>query len=384
MTSATLFETLDNTREEIVEKMRNAIQKGRKKKLSSTDFQELAIILTGKIIHLNRAKADNKETVKAICDAEIQMLEEGYPQSSLNSKYLPIYTGQVKDAIAQNKIQLTKLNSYPKETSQGVIQKHFALEYLTYPKSIQVVKGVKLSANGQAPLPAIASEQPKTEHDKAPVAKTQQHPSAKAPTPEAVPQNSQQPSQQKLKALEAEIQSLKAENLRLKQENEILKGDRLLLDQLRQVLAEESETPQNSTAQAEVISAANDIEKYQNEEHQNIEEPQAELSSTNHKHASENEEIHAEGRAQSRAAAIFRAIQQWNQKAPDRSFAITQGLLVKTFHINQKAANEFLKTNAHTLQNYHQDINISTLRGHNRKAGRDIDELKMFVEKTSG
>lgn len=597
MTSATLLKTLDNTREEIVEKMRNAIQKGRKKKLSRTDFQELAIILTGKIIHLNRAKADNEETVKAICDAEIQMLEEGYPQSSLNSKYLPIYTRQVKDAIAQGKIKLTKLNSYPKETAQGTIQKHFALEYLTYSKAIQValrgnttrrnndrqdqqqlvdvdtflakalellesdeaedvaialcaftgrrhteivssgtfeatdhpytlhfegqlkdatpgfeiltliptkdllphlerfredcaelqglpydapqvrafntransrvrvhfektgivpipsgfktvsihrlrgvygaiaihffcpptknehrflqhylghlineqnadvvnaaatqhyfhfiaarngkilgVKGVKLPANGQAPLPAIAPEQPQAETDQAPVKETKsQETSVKTPPPEAVPQPSQQLFQQKLKKLEAELQSLKAENLRLEQENERLRGDRLLLDQLRQVLAEESETPQNSTSPDDPGSPADpELQAESISQEKDDGKRQSDVNSTNHN--PEIEEIHAEGRAQTRAAAIFRAIQRWNQKMPDRSFAITQGLLVKTFHINQKAANEFLKRNARTLQTYHQTIDISTLRGHNRQAGRDIDELKAFVEKFS-
>ncbi len=585
MTSAILFEMLDSTREEIVEKMRTAIQNGRKKKLSKTDFEELAVILAGKIIHLNRAKADNEEAVKAICDAEIQMLEEGYPQTSLNSKYLPIYTRQIKEAIAQEKIKLTGLNSYPKQTANGIIQKHFALEYLTYPKAIQValrgdttrrnnerqdqqqlvdvdafiekarqllesddpgdvaialcaltgrrhteivssgsfeaaehpytlrfegqlkdptpgfeiltlipakellprleqfrnscseleglsydappvrafntrvngrvrthfektgivpiplgfktvsihrlrgvygaiaihffcpptknehrflqhylghlinsqnadafnaaatqhyfhfvaardgkilsVKGVKLPASGQAPLPDRVSDSQSEALD---ISISNELEAKSEPIKSVISET----AQLNVQVLEAELQTLRAENLSLKQENATLKGDRQLLEQLRQIIAEELDRSQDTVIEdnrSEIRPAKTQKKKQQVRSNRSS-------NSSKNKSTPLRATLKAKGRAQERAAAIFRTIQQWNQVNPDRSFAITQGLLVKTFHINQKAANAFLEANADTLKKYHREINISTLRGHNRQAGRDVDKLKAFVDNT--
>ena len=80
-----------------------------------------------------------------------------------------------------------------------------------------------------------------------------------------------------------------------------------------------------------------------------------------------------------RAIAIFDAIKQWNQLYPQRTFALTKSLLESTFNIHRQAAGEFLKTYQTQIDQYHKSVGITKTRGHNRQIGRNIEELKNFV-----
>ena len=83
-----------------------------------------------------------------------------------------------------------------------------------------------------------------------------------------------------------------------------------------------------------------------------------------------------------RANAIFEAIKQWNQINSDRSFALTKSLLEREFHIHRDAAAEFLQANQIQIDQYHKSVGITKTRGHNRQIGRNIEELKNFVNYT--
>ena len=88
--------------------------------------------------------------------------------------------------------------------------------------------------------------------------------------------------------------------------------------------------------------------------------------------------------------AIFEAIKQWNQLYNDkpkghsrrhRNFALTKSLLEREFNIHREAA-EFLEANQIQIDQYHKSIGITKTRGHNRQVGRNIEELKNFVNYT--
>ena len=80
-----------------------------------------------------------------------------------------------------------------------------------------------------------------------------------------------------------------------------------------------------------------------------------------------------------KADAIFQAIKQWNQLYSDRNFALTKSLLEREFNIHREAAAQFLQANQIQIDQYHKSIGITKTRGHNRQIGRNIEELKNFV-----
>ena len=133
--------------------------------------------------------------------------------------------------------------------------------------------------------------------------------------------------------VQAQITHLKSENLRLKQ------SQSSLLAAYNQLLANNNQThqPQNTTQQQ------------------------------------------IKSKPLQRAIAIFDAIKQWNQLYPQRTFALTKSLLESTFNIHRQAAGEFLKTYQTQIDQYHKSVGITKTRGHNRQIGRNIEELKNFV-----
>jgi hypothetical protein len=85
-------------------------------------------------------------------------------------------------------------------------------------------------------------------------------------------------------------------------------------------------------------------------------------------------------KATDRAYAIFQAVQAWNQQYPQQSFAITLGLLKDEFGINFKAARSFLEIHQTEISELHQRSGVENPRSHNRQMGRNIEELKRFVQ----
>lgn len=135
--------TEDLTREEIVDRYRKRIAEGKRTKLTRVERDQLALLLVETLIHLSEAGEDSKEVIQALCQEEIDLLEEGYPKQSINSHYLPVYTRLIREAIASEQLKLTDLNSYEKTwtkqdgSDEGTEWKHYALDFLVYDRQTQ-------------------------------------------------------------------------------------------------------------------------------------------------------------------------------------------------------------------------------------------------------
>jgi integrase len=86
------------------------------------------------------------------------------------------------------------------------------------------------------------------------------------------------------------------------------------------------------------------------------------------------------GRARQRAMTIYEAIKAYNI-APDHSetWAITAGLLERSFNIHRGAAQAFLRDFDADIRQHHRIIGVRNPRGHNRH--NDFDRLKQFVNR---
>lgn len=132
------FVSDDLTREEVVDRYRKRIIEGSRTKLTRIEREQLAFLLLETLIHLSEAGEDSKDVIRSLCQEEIDLLEEGYPQTSIHTSYLPIYVRLIKDAIASGQLKLTDLNSYEKASSshiksgQGTEWVHYALDFLAY------------------------------------------------------------------------------------------------------------------------------------------------------------------------------------------------------------------------------------------------------------
>jgi len=135
MSLATQF---DQTREEITERYHQRIELGDRTKLTRDERETLTVLLLDQLIALNQRGEDTRDRIQALCEAEKALLEEGYPQGSINSVYLPAYTRVIKEAIALGRLKLTEQNSHSKPWTKldgsetGMTQTHYALDFLTY------------------------------------------------------------------------------------------------------------------------------------------------------------------------------------------------------------------------------------------------------------
>lgn len=133
----------DLTREEIVDRYRKRIIEEKRTKLTRIEREQLALLLVETLIHLSDAGEDSEDVIRSLCQEEIELLEEGYPQASISNSYLPIYTQLIKEAIASGQLKLTDLNSYEKPSSsqdksnEGTEWQHYALDFLLYEKKPQ-------------------------------------------------------------------------------------------------------------------------------------------------------------------------------------------------------------------------------------------------------
>ena len=138
MATTSLSQRHDLTRPEIIEVFRKRIDQGQRTKLSRDERGILALILCDQLIQMAHDGIDTPEAIRKLCLNEIRLLEEGYPQSSLNSNYLPEYTRIIKAAIADERLPLNEQNSYDQEwikrdgSRSGVERRHYALDFLTY------------------------------------------------------------------------------------------------------------------------------------------------------------------------------------------------------------------------------------------------------------
>jgi DNA primase len=143
-------------RNTIIEQFRDRIASNQRTRLYQTDLQELIYSF---VRHLATLKT--KAQIKAFCLAEIALLEEGYPRSSVGKIYLPKYRAAIKDAIYNKTLPLTKTNSrqyaYAKRNTgeTGTAIDHISLDYLKYDQNTyEQFAPTASSQSSSAPSPA--------------------------------------------------------------------------------------------------------------------------------------------------------------------------------------------------------------------------------------
>ena len=133
--SVTTFDPLskqfDTTREEIISLFRDRISHNKRTKLTKQELEELIDIFITRLQLL-----DDAQSIKQLCENEIALLEEGYPQATVAKNHLPKYRKAIHRAIDENRIVLNSDNShsytYFKDGQEHSTTEHWALTYLKY------------------------------------------------------------------------------------------------------------------------------------------------------------------------------------------------------------------------------------------------------------
>ncbi|NEQ20347.1 MAG: hypothetical protein F6K28_14090 [Microcoleus sp. SIO2G3] len=156
---------------------------------------------------------------------------------------------------------------------------------------------------------------------------------------------------------QADVAALQAENQRLKS------AHTSLMQAYNQLLADGKKQAIDPTPESAATPAAQ------------LDEPSPRTKNTNKRVST------ADGGAIARALRLFRAVQDWNDQHPLATFAITASLLKRDFGIHDKAVEAFFDQYQPEVDDYHQAIGVANARSHNRQNGRDVEELKKFVER---
>jgi benzoyl-CoA reductase/2-hydroxyglutaryl-CoA dehydratase subunit BcrC/BadD/HgdB len=93
LAEADQFSGADISRQTLIERFRQRINTGTRTRLSIDEFALLATSFVDRLKSLT-AQAE----IRQACAEEIALLEEGYSQASIASRYLPIYRKLIKDA----------------------------------------------------------------------------------------------------------------------------------------------------------------------------------------------------------------------------------------------------------------------------------------------
>jgi integrase len=122
-----------STRAEIIARFRQRIAEGSRTRLPKDELQAL---IEAFLELLQGAKTKTK--IQGLCEAELALLEEGYPQPTVAKVYLPKYRNAIRAAMADGELPMTertsRLYDYQKRTSgeEGVALDHLALAFLKY------------------------------------------------------------------------------------------------------------------------------------------------------------------------------------------------------------------------------------------------------------
>jgi hypothetical protein len=125
-----------DTRSEVIQLFRDRILNGGRFRLSKDD---LDVLICGFIEELRGIRA--KTRIQALCEAEIRLLEEGYPKASV-AKYLSEYRKAIALAVEDGILRMSKATSHRYTHQQrvtGVLEErveHWALTYLKYSQEV--------------------------------------------------------------------------------------------------------------------------------------------------------------------------------------------------------------------------------------------------------
>lgn len=117
----------------MITRYRDRIASGERTKLTQEDLHRLIDTFLEQLQGLT-----TQDEIQALCEAEIALLEEGYPKATIGKVYLPMYRKSIKTAAAEGKLPMTETTSrqytYTKresgETGEG--HDHRALDFLKY------------------------------------------------------------------------------------------------------------------------------------------------------------------------------------------------------------------------------------------------------------
>lgn len=118
----------DTTRAELIDNFRARIAAGERSKLSKGERSQLALHFVDAL-----QGCETEADCKALCVAEMALLEEGYPVASIANQYLTEWRKAI--ALAVEEGRLPKQDLEP--TDFGKVYPHWGLKCLTYPNEIQ-------------------------------------------------------------------------------------------------------------------------------------------------------------------------------------------------------------------------------------------------------
>ncbi|MBE9182538.1 hypothetical protein IQ268_28720 [Oculatella sp. LEGE 06141] len=131
----------DTSRKELIDRFRDRIALGERTKLSKQERSELALHFVDRL-----ARCKTEEEAIALCRAEIDLLEEGYPTASIANQYLPEWRKAISLAVEEGR--LPKQDLEPNQF--GKFYPHWGLKHLLYPNQVhKTLKEKTTAANNQ-------------------------------------------------------------------------------------------------------------------------------------------------------------------------------------------------------------------------------------------
>ncbi|MGF1603782.1 MAG: protelomerase family protein [Thermosynechococcaceae cyanobacterium] len=120
----------DASRQDVIEQYRERIALGKRIRLYKTEFEVLVDGFIDTLSHLEQPDA-----IQKVCRDEMTLLEEGYPQLTLASDYIPRYRKAISQAVATQQLPPSKHQYLHHERLTGLPQQrdeHWALTFFKY------------------------------------------------------------------------------------------------------------------------------------------------------------------------------------------------------------------------------------------------------------
>lgn len=120
-------------RDDIITRYRDRIATGERTKLTQEDLHRLIETFTEQLQELT-----TQDEIRALCETEITLLEEGYPKATIGKVYLPMYRKAIRAAAVEEKLPMTEATSrqytYTKRESgeTGKAHDYHSLDFLKY------------------------------------------------------------------------------------------------------------------------------------------------------------------------------------------------------------------------------------------------------------
>ena len=139
------------TRDQIINEYRRRIDQGARSKLSQSERTTLMDSFVDMLGY-----CQSEDDCRILCEAEIALLEEGYPQSSIANQYLPQWRKAIANALMDGR--LPKMELEPNEF--GKSYEHWTLYHLIYPNEVYKAlkqKTTKANNHKQDDLPTCTA-----------------------------------------------------------------------------------------------------------------------------------------------------------------------------------------------------------------------------------